>query len=100
MNLEYPKLKKGTLVFHGTWPAIVIEAQRRKHNTALEPILCEVFGFAHESGSCYRKDLACAISEEQWRRAVKTQGFDPDHRYFKGELLIAENESGQKFLIM
>jgi len=100
MKTEYPKLKKGTLVFSGTWPAIVIESQRRKRNTVHEPIYCEIFGFVHESGSCYRKDLACAISEEQWRRAVKNQGFDPDNRYFEGELLIAENEPGQRFLVM
>lgn len=101
MKTEYPKLKKGTLVFSGgVWPAIVMEAQRRKHKTALEPILCEVFGFAHESGSCYRKDLTCAMAMKQWRRAVRDQGFDPDKRFFEGELLIAENERNQRFLIM
>lgn len=85
---EYPKLKKGTLVWHGAWPAIVMQSSRRKHKTALEPIMCEVWGFAHECGSCYRQDLHPAHDRREWEDAVRFHGGDPEDRYFKGELIL------------
>ena len=97
---ELPPLKKGTIVYANGWPAIVMESTRRKHNTRMEAVLCEVFGWAHESGSAYRKDIFPAVSMDQWKRDIAKEGHRPEDRYFKGDLMIAEDVMGQVFRIM
>lgn len=97
---ELPPLKKGTIVYANGWPAIVMENTRRKHNTRTEAVLCEVFGWAHESGSAYRKDIFPAVSMDQWKRDIAKEGHSPEDRYFKGDLMIAEDVVGQVFRIM
>lgn len=97
---ELPPLKKGTIVYSNGWPAIVMENTRRKHNTRIEAVLCEVWGYAHECGSAYRKDIYPALSMDVWKNDVKKWGGDPEDRYFKGDLMIATPEQGQVFRVM
>jgi len=98
---ELPPLAKGTIVYNIIgWPAIVAEATRRKHNTAIEPVFCEVWGWHHEMGSVYRKELIPALSMDQWKNDVRKMGGDPEDRYFKGDLIIADPDQHQLYRVM
>ena len=85
------KFVKGAIGFTGSWPVIVIE--RARSDAPLTPALCEVFGFAHESGSVYLKDITLTVNLAAWREAVRVQGHDPDGRYFKGALVTVGTSS-------
>ena len=41
---------KGRVGFTGSWPIIVLE--RARSDKPLTPVMCEVFGWEHESGYC------------------------------------------------
>ena len=97
---ELPPLAKGTIVYANTWPAIVMERSRRKHNTWIEPIYCEIWGYHHELGSAYRKDIFPALSMDVWKSDVGKMGGDPEDRYFKGDLVKADPDQGHVFRIM
>lgn len=82
---------KGAIGYTGTWPLIVIE--RAKSDKPLTPVLSEVFGFEHESGSVYLKDIRLTTDLAGWKEAVRAQGFNPDERYFKGPLVTVGTSS-------
>jgi hypothetical protein len=85
------KFVKGAIGFTSSWPLIVIE--RARSDSPLTPVLCEVFGFEHESGSVYAKDVRLTTDIEAWNAAVKDQGFDASQRYFKGKLITVGTSS-------
>ena len=82
---------KGAIGYTGTWPLIVIE--RAKSDKPLTPVLSEVFGFEHESGSVYAKDITLTTDLAGWEEAVRRQGFQPSGRYFKGPLVAVGTSS-------
>lgn len=97
---ELPPLAKGTIVYANAWPAIVMERSRRKHNTRIEPVYCEIWGYHHELGSAYRKDIFPALSMDVWKNDVRKMGGDPEDRYFEGDLVKADPDQGHVFRIM
>jgi len=87
------KFVKGAIGFsQGSWPVIVIE--RARSDAPLTPVFCEVFGFAHESGSVYAKDLILTTQRASWEAQIKAQGFDVSQRYFKGPLVVSLGADG------
>lgn len=74
---------KGRVGYSGTWPLVVVE--RARSDKPLTPVLCEVWGFEHESGSVYLKDIRLAGSLESWK-ADRSGQPDGNSIYFKGEL--------------
>lgn len=70
------------------WPLIVME--RAKSDKPETPVLCEVWGFEHECGSCYYKDIVLAESLAAWEESMKAAD-NGEKRYFKGELLAKGN---------
>ena len=73
------------------WPLIVIE--RAKSDAPLTPVLCEVFGFEHESGSVYAKEIRLTTDLAGWEAAVRASGVEPTERYFKGPLVTVGTSS-------
>ena len=70
------------------WPLIVLE--RAKSDNPNTPVLCEVFGYAHESGSVYYKDIQLTTDETDenaWSDAVRAMGCTLGDIYFKGKLI-------------
>jgi len=59
-------LKKGDFVFTGAFPGIIVSDV---HTFAP---CCEVWGFEHESGSCYATDLR-KITKEEFINLAKQQ---------------------------
>lgn len=68
------------------WPLIIME--RAKSDKPMTAVLCEVFGFEHESGSVYHKEIILSDDLEVWKTAVRKSGADPEQVYFKGKLLV------------
>ena len=64
------------------WPLVIIE--RAKSEKPLTPVLCEVWGLEHESGSVYLKDIYLVSSVENWREIRAAEGHTS--MYFKGQL--------------
>lgn len=91
---SYRPLVKGELVYSVSmgerWPAIVLEASRRSvHNVGDEPILCEVFGWEHESGSVWRRELIPANDVLTWVEIGMALGHNPlKQMRYDGPLLI------------
>jgi hypothetical protein len=85
------KYLKGSIGITGNWPLIVLE--RAKSDNLNTPVLCEVFGIEHESGSCYLMDVGLVTSRmiaDSWIEALG------DRRpYFKGPLFYTD-ASGTK----
>ena len=75
---------KGRVGFTGDWPVVVIE--RAKSDKPLTPVLCEVFGYAHESGSCYLKDISL-VPLDTWLQQFQESGHQVSEIYFKGNLI-------------
>ena len=75
---------KGRVGFTGNWPVIVLE--RAKSDKPFTPVLCEVFGFEHESGSCYLQDISL-LPLDMWLDTFKAQGHNVEEIYFKGKLI-------------
>lgn len=73
----YPSAKKGDYFRNGPWPARLMQSPRSG-----TPLM-EVWGFEHECGSVYAKDLV-PISEETAHQMIRDQGFDPSKQYYKG----------------
>ena len=86
------KFVKGAIGFTAHWPLIVIE--RAKSDAPLTPVLSEVFGFEHESGSVYAKDIILTTQRGSWEAQIKAQGFDVNQRYFKGPLVVSPGADG------
>lgn len=78
---------KGRIGFQGPWPIIVME--RAKSDKPETPVLCEVWGHAHECGSVYARDLYLTDDADEWVAAVEQYGGTPEKRYFKGALTTA-----------
>ena len=53
----------------GSWPLIVIE--RARSDAPLTPVLCEVFGFEHESGHVDLKDITLTTDLAAWEQALR-----------------------------
>lgn len=75
---------KGRVGFTGNWPVVVME--RAKSDKPLTPVLCEVFGFEHEMGSCYLKDISL-VPLERWIQLFQDDGHTLDEIRFKGKLI-------------
>ena len=90
-------LVKGRIGYNQySWPLIIMErAKSDKPNT---PVLCEVFGIAHECGSIYANEIELASDIEPWEGIVKEMGFDPTKRYFKG-ILVCNDQSSKTSII-
>ena len=87
------KFVKGAIGFtSGSWPLIVIE--RARSDAPLTPVLCEVFGFEHESGSVYLKDITLTTQRASWEAQITAQGFDVNQRCFKGPLVVSLGADG------
>lgn len=83
------RLLKGVVGYNQFgWAAIVIE--RARSDKPETPVLCEVFGLEHESGSMYVKEFTPALLMSQWEESVRKMDYDPKERYFKGELLLVK----------
>ena len=83
------RLLKGIIGYNPMgWASIVME--RAKSDKPETPVLCEVWGYEHECGSMYYHEFTPTDDIENWKKAIKAYGGDPEDRYFKGELLIAK----------
>jgi hypothetical protein len=83
---------KGAIGFTGSWPVIVIE--RARSDQPMTPVLCEVFGLEHESGSVYLHEITLTNQRGAWEAQVAQQGFDVAQRYFKEALIAAPGAAG------
>uniref|UniRef100_A0A6M3LYR0 Uncharacterized protein n=1 Tax=viral metagenome TaxID=1070528 RepID=A0A6M3LYR0_9ZZZZ len=80
------RLLKGVIGFNPMgWASIVME--RAKSDKPSTPVLCEVWGMAHECGSMYYEEFTPTKDIEAWKNAVIASGGNPDDRYFKGDLI-------------
>lgn len=75
---------KGRVGFTGDWPLIVME--RAKSEKPLTPVLCEVFGFGHDMGSVYLKDIRL-VPLDEWKLAFTRSGHSFSEIGFKGTLI-------------
>ena len=67
------------------WPLIIME--RAKSDKPMTPVMCEVFGVAHECGSLYLQDIRLETDRPKWECEVISQGFELGKYYFKGALI-------------
>ena len=78
--------RKGELVLlKANWPAIVMEATRGNNPTIINMV--EVFGFAHECGSCYTSDVLKRLNGNEFEMFKKMMGFENEKHYFEGALI-------------
>jgi hypothetical protein len=75
---------KGRVGFTGSWPVVVME--RAKSDKPLTPVLCEVFGFEHEMGSVYLKDISL-VPLDRWLQLFQNDGHSISDIRFKGQLI-------------
>lgn len=78
---KVPTFKKGQVGYNRGfgWPLIVTTAYYGKNPNGAVSV--EVFGFEHECGSIYAKDIIKAESVESWKSQVN------ETPYYKGELV-------------
>ena len=77
---------KGRVGFmRGTgWPVVILE--RARSEEPMTPVLCEVWGDEHESGSVYLKDIHIEgeYTADEWKAELVAMGHTS--MYFKGRL--------------
>lgn len=82
------KLLKGRIGYNNCgWPLIIME--RAKSDNPQTPVLCEVWGYAHECGSIYAGEISLETDENLWADAVRAMNGNPADHYFKGKLITA-----------
>jgi hypothetical protein len=90
-----PLFKKGEMIVDiGGWVGVVMQNTRGKNPTILP--MMEMFGFEHECGSKYVKEVVGRITEKEFRDQIQKLGFDRDTElYFTGKLVepIREGET-------
>jgi hypothetical protein len=75
---------KGRVGFTGDWPVVVME--RAKSDKPLTPVLCEVFGYEHEMGSVYLRDIKL-WEYAKWLEEFNARGYSHNEVRFKGKLI-------------